>query len=467
MRIPLSTGQTGEQFIAANNNNFSVLFPKWEGKKMCTYGDSITHVNMYQPYVISRLGIDTHYLRGVGGTRIVNNDNMTYWAYADGSFAAAPNSQNPPANSTEIDAAMCMQERVNTLPLDSDLILICASANDDGTIGTLADAAAENTTIYAGWHLMIQRITARIPDAKIVIISMPFHATADSLMGYWNFDNGAIDISGNGNDGNLSGSTLTNNTGFYNNSANFNEILSSVNVSFQPYWRSNNSNFTVMAWVWFNSSMAVNTQQDVISHGGGGSTSADWELLKANGASTIKLQIWGAGAGSHCAVTSPTNSVLNQTWVHLVAQYKFNQSCTVYVNGVPTTSATISGSPQNGAVSQGLIFGRIIDTQLFGFRGYIDEAMFWNRTLSQSEIQLLYSRGRANWTFTPYQNLTDAPNAFGNSTNTFNLTGNYTTNLLPEFEEFTQRVKVIFPFIRLILFVVLIPVVALNITAPA
>lgn len=196
--IEITAGMTGAQYFAALENNFGITdINTWAGKKLCTYGDSITHINNYQPTVMSKLDITTHYLRGVGGSRVVNVDfdnggtpeKMTYFAYADGSYTDRPiryggTTDTPPVNSTEIDAAMCTQERVDTIPLDTDLLLIMGGSNDTSALGVFADSPADNTTFCAAFQLMLDRIMIRIPNARIVVIGFPYHKTSDYINTY-------------------------------------------------------------------------------------------------------------------------------------------------------------------------------------------------------------------------------------------------------------------------------------------
>jgi hypothetical protein len=59
------------------------------------------------------------------------------------------------------------------------------------------------------------------------------------------------------------------------------------------------------------------------------------------------------------------------------------------------------------------------------FNGSIDEVMIFNRSLSIDEVKELYVKGRANWNYTNYQNLSTSGNVFNISS--------LTTNLLPDF----------------------------------
>ncbi len=88
-----------------------------------------------------------------------------------------------PAESNLINTAMCLQERIDCIPQDTQLLLILAGANDviNDDIGTVTDEPAENTTFYAAYKLMLNRIMTRLPLSRIFVIGLPYHAVNDSI----------------------------------------------------------------------------------------------------------------------------------------------------------------------------------------------------------------------------------------------------------------------------------------------
>lgn len=194
-KTTLNNLDSGLIFRSALNTMFTEVYGgigfNWSSKKMCSYGDSITAQDLYQPTAMTMLGITSHYLRGVGGSRIQDSDysgevteKLTFYVNADGTYNNRPTRfggsvDEAPAGTTEIYGNMVTQNRIDTIPTDTELLLICGGANDITTLGTLADAEAEDTTFYAAYKLMLTRIHARIPDARVILIGYPFHKTAD------------------------------------------------------------------------------------------------------------------------------------------------------------------------------------------------------------------------------------------------------------------------------------------------
>lgn len=196
--IPVS-GNISSDIVAKANIMFGDVYDsalrKWEGKKVSSYGDSIVAGNTWQPTVMSLLGITSHYLRGVGSSRIADTnysaeyvEKMTFYANSDGSYNNRPTRFGgtvdvAPEGTTEIFANLVTQNRIDTIPLDTELLIILGGANDAGTvaIGTIGDAENETETFYGAYKLMLNRINTRVPSAKIAILGMPFHKTADSI----------------------------------------------------------------------------------------------------------------------------------------------------------------------------------------------------------------------------------------------------------------------------------------------
>jgi len=194
-KVTLNNLDSWLTFRTALNSMFTELYGgvelNWSSKKMCSYGDSITAQNLYQPTAMAMIGITNHYLRGVGSSRVQDSDysgevaeKMTFYVNADGTYNNRPTRfggtvDEAPAGTSEIYANMVTQNRIDTIPIDTDLLLIMGGANDISTLGTLADVEAEDTTFYAAYKLMLTRIHTRIPGARVVLIGYPFHKTAD------------------------------------------------------------------------------------------------------------------------------------------------------------------------------------------------------------------------------------------------------------------------------------------------
>jgi len=153
---------------------------RFYNKIYTSYGDSITAFNDYQGVLNKWIG-SYHRLRGIGGSKVSGNTAIA-WVDADGLYIDRPPSP-PPAGTEgvdyfEITTGMSTQQRVDTIPLDTELLTILAGANDGyGTtpLGSWDDTPAETTSFYSAYKLMLDRIIARVPNANIFILNLIYH----------------------------------------------------------------------------------------------------------------------------------------------------------------------------------------------------------------------------------------------------------------------------------------------------
>ena len=131
----------------------------YRDKKICAYGDSVVEQEKWQPYVASYFKC-SFYNRGVGGTTVtqVNSLNATH---------------------------MSGDTRINTIPTDSDVILIFAGHNDWSyaaiNMGNLkTDALSESTSFKSAYALMLKKIQTRCPNAKIITMTPVGGRTEDA-----------------------------------------------------------------------------------------------------------------------------------------------------------------------------------------------------------------------------------------------------------------------------------------------
>ena len=138
----------------------------YEGKKFSSYGDSIVELVSWQKYIWKFLRMADHYVRGIGGSKITNVNPKTKKVDENGYY----NASNPNSGTITISDYMCGDERINTIPLDTDVVCVYAGVNDitaSVEIGTLEDGD-ESHFMYA-YGLMIRKLVTRLPNAKIFL----------------------------------------------------------------------------------------------------------------------------------------------------------------------------------------------------------------------------------------------------------------------------------------------------------
>lgn len=147
-------------------NRDRVIELAFKGKKFCSFGDSIVELSSWQKYIWKYFRMADHYIRGIGGSKVTSVNPRTKKVNEDGYY----NASNPDSGTITISDYMCGDERVNTIPLDTDVLCVYASANDIAAsveMGTLDDGD-ESHFMYA-YGLMVRKIVKRLPKAKIFL----------------------------------------------------------------------------------------------------------------------------------------------------------------------------------------------------------------------------------------------------------------------------------------------------------
>lgn len=181
------------EYTDANNtiaSEYSPYFPPYyekastpgaaySDKAICVFGDSLAAngsggTDTWIQRVGDALGFDKVYNRGVGGSRVTATETAYAYVDADGDAynRVEYSTHQSIAGYTEINACCSSVDRANTIPTDTDVLLILAGANDVGNT-TLADF----TTAY---KTMLDNIYSRIPDARVMLCTMPFHYAFDT-----------------------------------------------------------------------------------------------------------------------------------------------------------------------------------------------------------------------------------------------------------------------------------------------
>lgn len=111
-----------------------VVYNNWyKSKKLTTLGDSITEQNLWQPFLKEELLFATIVNKGISGTRISGNINNAMW-------------QN---------------NRINALPLDTDVLTIMGGTNDSASsvdLGNLSITNHDTNTFVGAYNVLISKL---------------------------------------------------------------------------------------------------------------------------------------------------------------------------------------------------------------------------------------------------------------------------------------------------------------------
>lgn len=236
--------------------------------------------------------------------------------------------------------------------------------------------------------------------AAKTMAQVPNYVPTNGLVGWWPFNGNANDISGNGNNGTVSGAALTtdrnsisNNAYLFNGSSSYINIPNSTSLQF-------NGGITFSTWLYasaFPSPVAY-----WFSKGADGGTPYSWTSSVDAGTKKATVSIFDNN-NQNCGASSTTSLLLN-TWIHVVHSFDGSFART-YVNGVLESSISCSYSTFSN--SYALIFGRRHISGLpYFWNGKIDDFGLWNRALTQQEITALYNSSNctSNTAITPQTN---------------------------------------------------------------
>jgi sulfatase modifying factor 1 len=196
----------------------------------------------------------------------------------------------------------------------------------------------------------------------------------DGLQAYWNAENGAVDVTGNGHDGTFQGNATTVASGPFGNAFNFDGSGDYINIGDELDMGT--ADFTLSAWV--NGDPTMNQWGRVFDKG----YASAYSLHRRGSDNHIGFEM--LNSGNFFGTDTP---LIDNTWHH-VALVKSGTTVTVYADGDAESSNTVSGASQNNALPLLIGYNPGEGTQGY-WKGLLDELRIYDRALSPSEIALL------------------------------------------------------------------------------
>ena len=207
----------------------------------------------------------------------------------------------------------------------------------------------------------------------------------DGLVAYYPFDGDVLDYSGQGNDGTDNSSAGFEDGRIGSDAKSFDgtddgvtgpQVISATDV-----------NFTVSAWLKPNSA----TQDSAPVGQYSGTDSRKWLLQTDDGVGNWRFLVYWDG-GSATVVDSQSN-YSDDTWVHVALTVNDNGDVVYYRDGGQVDS--VSDYAGTATVDNHQLEIGYTDDLGEYYRGGIDDARIYDRTLSADEIGHLYQHGRA------------------------------------------------------------------------
>jgi hypothetical protein len=233
--------------------------------------------------------------------------------------------------------------------------------------------------------LLLIAIAALACAVSSLAQNVPSYVPTDGLVGWWPFNGNANDESGNGNDGNVNGATLT--TDRFGNSDrayNFNGTNNFISAT------NNNSLQTPDA-------ISINFWVQFYGPGMGRLVSKGWSPngieVHTETSTNHKIRYGGTFNGAGYGPISQTTLIDNQ-W-YMVTTIDNGNIKYVYINGLLEDSLVHNyGSVPVSSVD--LCFGKNSQNATDYLFGNLDDIAIWNRALNSQEITAFYTASSTN-----------------------------------------------------------------------
>lgn len=237
---------------------------------------------------------------------------------------------------------------------------------------------------------------SRQPTGKpTVFLGGSSSSLKNGLVAFYPFDGDADDNSGNGNHGAIRGN-LTFTTDRYNHartSANFDGHTAYIVI---PGGQFNfPMNFSFSLWVYPRSQLPYSTILDKTVYTG--SVISGTFILQQNNATSNQYRFFMATARGGSLNAAHNFQLITNQWQHFVVVKK-DSLLIVYLNGavlftLPTSANNLYNNGNLPLLLGGLNYGRTLaaNTVVDQFNGKLDDVFFYNRTLTASEVSLLYN----------------------------------------------------------------------------
>ena len=269
--------------------------------------------------------------------------------------------------------------------------------------------------------------TALLFFAVTTMAQVPSYVPSNGLVAWYPFSGNANDLSGNGNNGTVSGATLTTDRfGNANSAYNFNGSSNYIQASLTTALNTSSiSGITLSGWT--NSISYTISSPQVIAGLFDASGSAYAILWGANGSNGFLQGECGASGVAASMIIYQLTSPLINTWYHVVMTCDLTSNISkLYING-------IYQSQSNNVLIHPMLNKIIIGkwTSNWFQNGKLDDIGVWSRALTQAEISYLYSGCNLSITTNPTnQNVNVGNNAqFGLASSDTSATYHWQTDL--------------------------------------
>ena len=350
-------------------------------------------------------------------------DDMSVWnrALTQQEITNLYNSCTTAAPTVAANQTFCTAARVANLTATGTDVKWYASANE--SIALLPSTTLTSGTYYAtqtinGCESTRTAVAVAVNDAQItasatsvcsgkaVLITASANSAnstgsntlptnlQNGLVGYWPFNGNANDVSRNGNNGTVNGAMLTSDRfGNSNGAYSFDGINSYIIANNTPNILT--SNYSVS--IWFNSTISLCSNNVMLRSGN--ASNCGWQGFSVGPAGPNNFGLIDVGNNNYAFVSNYNcNNVSSNEWHNLVYTRQ-NMYSKQYIDGILVSSN--SSSHYDVASNCPIFFGSNHLDQNGNswnvFNGKLDDIAIYNRALSSSEIQQLYTQEQTTY----------------------------------------------------------------------
>ena len=275
----------------------------------------------------------------------------------------------------------------------ADILLNGTVSAENNQIKNVADPTdAQDAATKSYIDSLIANLQSQIDQINS---TQPQYDLTEGLVGYYPFNGNANDASGNGNNGTVSGATLTaNKDGDVNSAYSFDGDQDIITIPNND--QINTSQITISAMIRPTRYTALeqdqgDNQQVIVSNApqdgwGSGFEFKTFGETDNNGNQYLSLGVTGTVNGNFSSQTDNIGMSLNQ-WSHVVYTHDDN-NIKFYLNGQLVLS---EDSPGTNFYNQNPISIGSRPSIRHVFSGGIDDVGIWNKILTAEEIEYLYS----------------------------------------------------------------------------
>lgn len=202
----------------------------------------------------------------------------------------------------------------------------------------------------------------------------------DGLVGWWPLNGTAKDLSGNANNGTVSGATVASGLNGLCYSFDGVDDYISTNLSMK------NVDKTISFFI--KKASIVGTGSSIISQW---YAPASWQIHIPANVGFINYYSYNGSTSS--SIVSSKN-VCDNIWHHAVITYVASSNLlSIYIDGIFDTSANLTVE-ENTTSGNGIWFGRENGSTVYSpFAGSLEDVRIYNRALSADEVNILYELG--------------------------------------------------------------------------